>query len=245
MAVDGQPANHFNILLRLEELAGHLEHRYRIQSAMAFENQYNVYRLWRNLARTWWLWAGRNFPAGAFEGEEPSFELELQVVLQAPTPPAVTRAPGATRKLDAERPPSPPNLRDAAYKVLAYRKEQGNQPEELQTLPAEPCLAALVQLVEDIVYGVPQEHARCSFPVAQLHHLFVDLNRQPPHLEDKKRRVRRLLEAMTFVDQLANVCQYMGPMTRLSYDELHAQVLEELWLARSMVGLDTLLRHWA
>lgn len=168
------------------------------------------------------------------------------VVLQAPTPPAVTRAPGATRKLDADRPPSPPNLRDAAYKVLAYRKEQGNQPEELQTLPAEPCLAALVQLVEDIVYGVPQELGQRILDqqgeVAQLHHLFVDLNRQPPHLEDKKRRVRRLLEAMTIVDQLANVCQYMGPMTRLSYDELHAQVLEELWLARSMVGLDTLLR---
>ena len=33
--------------------------RVRIQSAMAFENQYNVYRLWRNLARTSWpLWAG-------------------------------------------------------------------------------------------------------------------------------------------------------------------------------------------
>lgn len=168
------------------------------------------------------------------------------VVLHAPTPPAVTRAPGATRKLDAERPPSPPNLRDAAYKVLAYRKEQGKQPEELQTLPAEPCLAALVQLVEDIVYGVPQELGQRILDqqgeVAQLHHLFVDLNRQPPHLEDKKRRVRRLLEAMTIVDKLATVCQYMGPMTRLSYDELHAQVLEELWLARSMVGLDTLLR---
>lgn len=168
------------------------------------------------------------------------------VVLQAPTPPAVTRAPGATRKLDVERPPSPPNLRDAAYKVMAYRKEQGSEPPELQSLPAEPCLAALVQLVEDIVYGVPQDLSQRILDqqgeVGELHHLLLDLNRQPPHLEDKKRRVRRLLEAMALVDQLAVLCQYMGPMTRLSYDELHAQVLEELWLARSMVRLDSLLR---
>eukprot|EP00434_Breviolum_minutum_P011037 symbB.v1.2.009738.t1/scaffold625.1/size179458/15 len=114
------------------------------------------------------------------------------VVLQAPTPPAVTRAPGATRKLDVERPPSPPNLRDAAYKVMAYRKEQGSEPPELQSLPAEPCLAALVQLVEDIVYGVPQDLSQRILDqqgeVAEIHHLLVDLNRQPPHLEDKKRR---------------------------------------------------------
>ena len=35
----------------------------RIQSTMAFENQYNVHRLWRNLARTggWPLWAGHGY----------------------------------------------------------------------------------------------------------------------------------------------------------------------------------------
>lgn len=163
-----------------------------------------------------------------------------------PSPPQVSRAPGAARKLDLEQRPPPPNLREAAYAVLQYRKEQGAEPAELQWLPAEPCLAALVQLVEDIVYGVPQDLSQIILDnhgeVAQLHQVFGDLNRQPPHLEDKKRRVRRLAEAKDLVDRLSPLCQYMGPMTRQSYDTMHAQVLEELWLARSMVRMDSLLR---
>ncbi|CAJ1335559.1 unnamed protein product [Effrenium voratum] len=168
--------------------------------------------------------------------------MQARAAEQVPTVPAGSRAAG---QREGERAPELPNLREAAHMVLALRKEQGAETRQLDD-PAEPCMAALFQLVEDIVYGVPKDLSErilqdADGEIAKLYNLFVDLNRLPQR-QDRKRRVRRLLAAMRYVEQLSSLCQYMGPFTRLSFDELHAQILVELWLARSMVRMDTLLR---
>lgn len=167
---------------------------------------------------------------------------------KAPTVPLGSRDPGMKRELDAEGPISPPSVREAALVVLAYRKEQDVSRSKLDFIEAEPCLAALHQLVEDIVHGVPQDLSSKIIDnphgeVARLHRSLVNLNRRPPRKNDRTRRVRRLLAAMVQVEKLATLCRYMGPWTRLSYDELHAQILEELWLSRSMVKMYRLLRQ--
>ncbi|CAJ1455194.1 unnamed protein product [Effrenium voratum] len=164
----------------------------------------------------------------------PWMRMQARAAEQVPTVPAGSRAAG---QREGERAPELPNLREAAHMVLALRKEQGAETRQLDD-PAEPCMAALFQLVEDIVYGVPKDLSErilqnADGEIAKLYNLFVDLNRLPQR-QDRKRRVRRLLAAMRYVEQLSSLCQYMGPFTRLSFDELHAQILVELWLARSM-----------